>query len=98
MNAKTSDAGPKKKDKADFTESNSSIRSLHKFLLDTLIELRKITWPSRQQVIRETGSVIVLVTLITVAVLGFDYALAKVVFEPLDRFARQMGGGIGSHH
>lgn len=98
MNAKTSDVDQPKKDKADLTESSSPVVSLQKFLVDTLVELRKITWPGRQQIIRETASVIFLVALITVAVLGFDYGLAKVVFEPLDRLARQMGGGIGAHH
>lgn len=71
---------------------------LAKFLAETLVELRKISWPDRQQVIRETASVILLVCLITVAVLGFDWAVAKAVFEPLDHFARSVGGGIGSQH
>lgn len=70
---------------------------LFQFLNDVLQELKKINWPDRKQVLRETLSVIVLVTLITGCVLGFDYAIAKAVFEPLDKFARQMGGGIGVH-
>lgn len=72
--------------------------ALMQFLLEAAQETKKITWPDRKQVLRETLSVIVLVALITGAVLGFDYAIAKVVFEPLDKFARQMGGGIGVHH
>lgn len=84
--------------KTSQTESASSLLALQKFLADTLLELKKITWPERQQVIRETTSVIFLVALITIAVLGFDYGLSKVVFEPLDHLARQFGGGIGSHH
>lgn len=65
------------------------------FLKDTAIEFRRISWPNRQQVIKETWSVIVLVTLLTVAVLGFDFAIARTVFEPLDKFAKKSGGGVG---
>ena len=84
--------------KAAQTESASKGLALVRFLAETLVELRKISWPDRQQVIRETAIVILLVCIITVAVLGFDWAVAKVVFEPLDHFARSVGGGIGSHH
>lgn len=65
------------------------------FLKDTAIEFRRISWPNRQQVIKETWSVIVLVTLLTVAVLGFDFAIARTIFEPLDKFAKKSGGGVG---
>jgi preprotein translocase SecE subunit len=65
------------------------------FLRDTWIEFRRISWPNRQQVIRETWTVLVLVTMLTVAVLGFDFAIARTVFEPLDKFAKKAGGGVG---
>ncbi len=68
------------------------------FINEALVELKKITWPDRQQVIKETLSVIVLVAIITGCVLGFDYGIAKAVFEPLDKLARHLGGGIGVHH
>lgn len=80
------------------TERASSSFALAKFLADTLVELRKISWPDRPQVIRETIAVILLVCLITVTVLAFDWVVAKAIFEPLDHFARSVGGGIGSHH
>ncbi|MBY0547333.1 MAG: preprotein translocase subunit SecE [Candidatus Obscuribacterales bacterium] len=80
------------------TESASKGAGLLRFLAETVVELRKISWPDRQQVIRETASVILLVCLITVAVLCFDWAVAKAVFEPLDHFARSVGGGVGSQH
>ncbi len=80
------------------TESASKGVALFKFLADTLVELKKISWPDRPQVIRETVAVILLVCLITVCVLAFDWAVAKAIFEPLDHFARSVGGGIGSHH
>jgi preprotein translocase SecE subunit len=65
------------------------------FLKDTTVEARRITWPSRQQVIKETWSVLVLVTMLTVAVLAFDFGIARTVFEPLDKFAKKAGGGVG---
>jgi preprotein translocase SecE subunit len=65
------------------------------FLKETWQEFRKISWPNRDQVIKETWSVLVLVAVITGAVLGFDWVIAKSVFEPLDRYAKKMGGGVG---
>jgi preprotein translocase SecE subunit len=71
------------------------IQDARQFLKEVYIEFHKITWPDRAQVIRETYSVLVLVALITLLVLGFDWFLGKVVFGPLDYFARMHGGGIG---
>ncbi len=76
----------------------SGLAALLQFVSDSLLEARKVTWPDRQQVIKETISVIILVALITGCVLAFDYGIGKAVFEPLDKLARHMGGGIGVHH
>ena len=73
------------------------IAGLVAFVASSFVELQKITWPDRQQVIKETLSVIVLVVIITAAVLGFDYALG-FVFNNIDHLARKFGGGIGVHH
>lgn len=89
-------AQAKKNSKAQ-TEKQG-LAGLIQFIADSLGELKKVTWPDRNQVIRETLSVIVLVALITGCVLAFDYGIAKAVFEPLDKLARHMGGGIGVHH
>ena len=85
---------PKGKDVATAANTNGLVE-LQQFLAETYQEFKKISWPSRQQVIQETWTVLVLVSVITGAVLGFDYAIAKVVFEPLDKFAKHMGGGVG---
>lgn len=79
------------------TEKTGLARLLQ-FIGECINELKKIHWPDRQQVIKETMSVIVLVAIITACVLGFDFAIAKAVFEPLDKLARHLGGGIGVHH
>lgn len=77
----------------------TGIAGMLQFCGEALIEARKVSWPDRRQVIKETASVIVLVGIITSCVLAFDFGVAKVVFEPLDKFARHLGGGIGvSHH
>lgn len=80
------------------TESSNKLVQFSNFLREVGLELRRITWPDRKQIMRETASVLVLVTILTAMVYVFDIGLAKVVFEPLDHFARRMGGGIGSHH
>jgi preprotein translocase SecE subunit len=67
------------------------------FLKEAYFEFRKITWPDRQQVIRETWSVLVLVTIITFMVWGFDHVVARVVFDPIDRMAKSIGGGLGTN-
>lgn len=76
----------------------SGIAGVIAFVVSAFGELQKITWPDRQQVIKETLSVIVLVAIITAAVLAFDYALGHLVFNNIDHLARKFGGGIGVHH
>ncbi len=68
----------------------NSIKEAILFLNEVKNEARKITWPPRGQVAQETWSVIVLVTFITVMVLGFDYALGNWVFGPIEHFAKIM--------
>jgi preprotein translocase SecE subunit len=65
------------------------------FLKEVDIERRKISWPEPSQVVRETWSVLFLVTVITTLVLSFDWAVGHFVFNPLEHWARLNGGGIG---
>jgi preprotein translocase subunit SecE len=65
------------------------------FLRDVAIEHRKITWPDRAQIIRETWSVLVLVACITLVVLAFDWVLGQAIFGPLEHLARLYGPGRG---
>jgi preprotein translocase SecE subunit len=73
----------------------SNLHEFIVFLQETWSEFRKISWPNRQQVIKETWTVLVLVAALTCAVLAFDWAIAKSIFEPLDKYAKHMGGGVG---
>ncbi len=87
-------AGSKKRD-GEPTGILKTLVELQQFLNETVVEFRKISWPTRTQVIKETWSVLVLVTALTLAVLAFDFAIARVVFEPLDKYAKKTGGGVG---
>ncbi len=74
--------------KKDEKPAGNGIKETLLFLNEVKNEARKITWPPRGQVAQETWSVIVLVTFITVMVLGFDYALGNWVFGPIEHFAK----------
>lgn len=79
---------PKSSKTADNKKSGNIVSNTVVFLREVVKEAKKITWPPRSQVIQETTSVIVLVTLITVMVLGFDYALGNWVFGPIEHLAK----------
>jgi preprotein translocase SecE subunit len=64
------------------------------FLKEVGIERRKISWPQREQVVRETMSVLFLVAAITLLVLSYDWVLGWA-FGGLEHFARLHGGGVG---
>lgn len=80
---KGDDKGKKKDD-----ESKGLISDSKQFIKEVIIEFRKITWPDRPQVIKETWSVLFLVTAITLMVLGFDWFLGHAIFGPLEHFAK----------
>ncbi|MBS2002339.1 MAG: preprotein translocase subunit SecE [Candidatus Obscuribacterales bacterium] len=86
--------GASKKGKAE--KKGNPIAEAQQFLHEVIIEFRKITWPEKSQVLRETWSVLFLVAVITLMVLGFDWVLGNLVFGPLEHFARLHGGGIGA--
>ena len=98
---KVSDDKPSKKEapksKHDEESGQSlSLQDIVQFLREVVIEFKKISWPTRRQVMQETASVLVLVTIITLAVLGFDWAVGKFIFGPLGEWARHLGGGVGA--
>ncbi len=76
-------------------KKHSLIVSVGQFLKEVAIEHRKITWPDNKQVVRETWSVLFLVTAITMIVLGIDWVLGSVIFGPIEHWARLHGAGIG---
>jgi len=90
--AQSKESSKKKDEESALSESLKDIRQ---FLKEVAIEFKKISWPDRSQVVRETYSVLFLVTIITVMVLGFDWVLGHAVFGPLEHWARLHGGGVG---
>ncbi len=73
-----------------------SLLEAGQFLGEVRAEARKISWPERSQVIKETGNVLFLVALITMFVWLFDLAVAKFVFAPLEHLGHLYGiGGSG---
>jgi preprotein translocase subunit SecE len=93
---KTTDKEPKPNKEAKANERNGHPAThIIQFLKEVDVERRKITWPDRTQILRETWGVLILVALITLLVLGFDWAVAKFVFVPLEHFVRLHGGGFG---
>jgi preprotein translocase subunit SecE len=75
------------------SKQGNALTETAQFLREVAIEHRKITWPDRAQIIRETWSVLVLVACITILVLAFDWVLGQAVFGPLEHFARLYGAG-----
>lgn len=65
------------------------------FIQEVMIEFKKISWPTRAQVLQETWSVLFLVAVITLLVLGFDWILSNWVFSPIEHWTRIHGGVIG---
>jgi preprotein translocase subunit SecE len=84
----------KKQERRDGEPSNAVAHFLQ-FLKEVNVEARKITWPERALVLRETWGVLVLVAVLTLLVLGFDWAVGHFIFQPLEHWARVLGGSVG---
>ena len=55
------------------------------FVQDVLVEFRKVTWPSRQELINSTTVVIVVTVVLAFFLGGVDIALTKLVERILHR-------------
>lgn len=55
------------------------------FLRQVLDELKKVTWPTREEVIRLTVSVIVITLIVSFFLFGIDFALTKALDLLLNR-------------
>lgn len=51
---------------------------IKKFFKDTKAELKKVTWPTREQLIHNTGVIIVFIILVTVILSVLDVAFAQL--------------------
>jgi len=53
-------------------------RGTLEFLSESRFELRKVIWPTRQEAIRMTWVVIVVVVILSLVLGGFDFAIQKI--------------------
>lgn len=54
-------------------------RDTREFLSESRFELRKVVWPTRQEAIRMTWVVMVVVTILSLLLGGFDYVIQWLV-------------------
>ncbi|MBQ3463162.1 MAG: preprotein translocase subunit SecE [Clostridia bacterium] len=51
-----------------------------KFFKDTKAELKKVTWPTKEQLIHNTGVIIVFILIITAILSVLDFAFGRMFF------------------
>ena len=56
-----------------------AVARVREFVLDVLAEFRKVTWPSRQELINSTVVVITVTVVIAFFLGGVDIVLARIV-------------------
>jgi preprotein translocase subunit SecE len=49
------------------------------FFSESLFELRKVVWPTRQEAMRITGVVLLVVLIISLILAGFDFVISQLV-------------------
>jgi len=54
-------------------------RVAREFMGEARFELRKVVWPTRQETLRSTGLIIVVVIIIAILLSIFDYILASII-------------------
>ncbi|MBQ2663761.1 MAG: preprotein translocase subunit SecE [Clostridia bacterium] len=53
---------------------------IKKFFKDTKAELKKVTWPTKEQLIHNTGVIIVFILIITAILSVLDFAFGRMFF------------------
>lgn len=61
------------------------VTRIKEFVQDVLVEFRKVTWPSRQELINSTTVVIVVTVVLAFFLGGVDIGLTKLVERILHR-------------
>lgn len=64
---------------AEKPEKKSIFTRFGKFFRDQKSEVKKIVWPSKKQVINNTGVVLIAVALFAIITGGFDWILGLIV-------------------
>ncbi len=73
------EAGGKDKKGRDKRAIQKKRRSFKMVMKDTFAELKKVTWPTRQDVLKYTVAVVVFVLAFAAVTGGVDYVLTQVV-------------------
>ncbi|OLC39340.1 MAG: preprotein translocase subunit SecE [Candidatus Rokubacteria bacterium 13_1_40CM_4_69_5] len=55
------------------------VSRVREFIREALVEFRKVTWPSRQELVNSTAVVIVLTIVLALFLGGVDIGLARIV-------------------
>jgi preprotein translocase subunit SecE len=79
MMAKQGSDKPRAPERKTAPQQSRERTSPRQFVSEVRGELRKVAWPSRQEVINSTIVVLIMVTVMTALIFGFDYASAKAV-------------------
>jgi preprotein translocase subunit SecE len=58
--------------------------SVRQFLREVRLELKKVDWPTRKELITYTVVVLVTITVLTSFVFAIDWVFAKLIFNLLD--------------
>jgi preprotein translocase subunit SecE len=78
-------------DTVQVQQSNKVTGFVHRtvaFLVAVREELRKVTWPTRPELIKATRMIIVLAILLGLTIGLMDYLLQLILFEGIARLAR----------
>jgi preprotein translocase subunit SecE len=58
---------------------------LRTFIHEVRLELKKVSWPSREQLIAFTAVTLIVTTALTLVVFGFDILMKEAIFNLLQR-------------
>src|SRR5690606_16381959 len=64
---------------AVFLATTAKGRDTREFLAEARFELRKVVWPTRQEAVRTTWVVFIVVVLLSLLLAGFDFVIQKLV-------------------
>lgn len=54
-------------------------REAREFMSESVFELRKVVWPTRQESLRVTGLILVVVVIVSLVLSLFDWIIAKLI-------------------
>lgn len=76
--------GPRTSKKAPNADKPSFIERTRKYFREVRSEMKKVNWPSREELMTYTIVVFSMTTVLTLIVFGMDWAFNKLVLSVLD--------------